>query len=48
MDKKINYWLLILTFTAFGILHFTKEISNYNFWIIIFLFWIAKGVNKPE
>jgi len=48
MDKKINFGLLILTFILFGIAHFAKEISNYNFWIIIFLFWIAKGVNKLE
>jgi len=48
MDKKINLGLLVLTFVLFGIAHFTKEISNYDFWIIIFLFWIAKGVNKPE
>jgi predicted membrane protein len=47
MDKKINFGLLALIFVIFGIAHFTEEISNYNFWIIIFLFWIAKGVNKP-
>ena len=48
MYKKINFGLLVLIFVLFGIAHFTEEISNYNFWIIIFLFWIAKGVNKLE
>jgi hypothetical protein len=48
MDKKINFGLLMLIFILFGIAHFAEEISNYNFWIIIFLFCIAIGVNKLE
>lgn len=48
MSKKINYGLLVLSFILFGIAHFTEEIRNYDFWIIIFLFWIATGVNESE
>ena len=46
MSKKINYLALVLVFILFGVEYYTKEKINYDFWIVIFLFWIATGVNK--